>query len=378
MYVLIVSPNNFPENDAGAVRDGCFAKIYQELGYDVVHIGMNPDSEKGSFKGVRYYSIYQDNCGIARKISNSFSYGERLSQVMKKIIKNSGKPSVIHMYDIPKSGIELLRKYSIKNNIRIVHDSVEWYSPCEFKMGCFAYPYLLKNRTNTKLIRKPMYVYAISRYLQEYYSEKGLKTLRVPVIMDSKEYCPKIVQDNVIKVVYAGSPAKKDYLKECIIAFGNLTNKERERMEFHIYGADENYVEDCLSEKQIPEIVAHGRVAREDVTRALAMSDFSILLRPANERYTKAGFPTKSVEAMMNGCAMICNLTSDLGMYLKDEKNSIIVENCSSEAMTQALRKVIKLNRQEINEVKENAHKTAKEYFDYRIWVSAVKEFIEG
>ena len=81
---------------------------------------------------------------------------------------------------------------------------------------------------------------------------------------------------------------------------------------------------------------------------------------------------------MMNGCAMICNLTSDLGMYLKDEKNSIIVENCSSEAMTQALRKVIKLNRQEINEVKENAHKTAKEYFDYRIWVSAVKEFIEG
>ena len=45
--------------------------------------------------------------------------------------------------------------------------------------------------------------------------------------------------------------------------------------------------------------------------------------------------------------------------------------------MTQALRKVIKLNRQEINEVKENAHKTAKEYFDYRIWVSTVKEFIE-
>ena len=73
-----------------------------------------------------------------------------------------------------------------------------------------------------------------------------------------------------------GLQQKKDYLKECIIAFGNLTNKERERMEFHIYGADENYVEDCLPEKQIPEIVAHGRVAREDVTRALAMSDFSI------------------------------------------------------------------------------------------------------
>lgn len=378
MYILIVSPNNFPENDAGAVRDGCFAKIYQDLGYDVIHVGMNPSVRKGLYKGIKYYSIYQNNCGITRKISNSILYNKRLSSILNEIIKENGNPNIIHIYDIPKSGIELIRKYTIKNNIRLVHDSVEWYSPCEFKMGCFAYPYLLKNRTNTKLIRKPMYVYAISRYLQEYYLGKGLKTLRVPVIMDSKEYCPKIVQDDVIKIVYAGSPAKKDYLRECIIAFGDLTNEERERIEFHIYGADEKYVEDCLSEKQISKIIAHGRVAREDVTRALAMSDFSILLRPENERYTKAGFPTKSVEAMMNGCAMICNLTSDLGMYLKDGKNSIIVENCSSEAMTQALRKVLKLNRQEINEVKENAHKTAKDYFDYRIWISAVKEFIEG
>lgn len=378
MYILIVSPNNFPENDAGAVRDGCFAKIYQNLGYDVIHVGMNPNAKKGMYKGIKFYSIYQNNSGITRKINNFISYRKRLSTILNEIIRKNGNPNIIHIYDIPKSGIELIRKYSIKNNIRLVHDSVEWYSPCEFKMGCFAYPYILKNRTNTKLIRKPMYVYAISSYLQRYYSEKGLKTLRVPVIMDSKEYCPKIVQDNVIKIVYAGSPAKKDYLKECIIAFANLTSKEREKIEFHIYGADEKYVQDCLSEKQIPEIFAHGRVKREEVTSALAMSDFSILLRPANERYTKAGFPTKSVEAMMNGCAMICNLTSDLGMYLKDEKNSIIVENCSNEAMTHTLRKVLKLNRQEINELKENAYKTAKDYFDYRNWISTIKEFIEG
>ena len=47
MYILIVSPNNFPENDAGAVRDCTFAKIYQQLGYDVFHIGMNPTSKSG-------------------------------------------------------------------------------------------------------------------------------------------------------------------------------------------------------------------------------------------------------------------------------------------------------------------------------------------
>lgn len=377
MYILIVSPNNFPENDAGAVRDCTFAKIYQQLGYDVFHIGMNPTSKSGCFKRIKYYSLYNNNSGIIRKIYNLISYRKRLYNLMKKIEEKNGKPSVIHVYDIPKSGIELLRKYAIKNNIRIIHDSVEWYSPCEFKMGRFAYPYILKNWTNSKIIRKPMYVYAISRYLEQYYLDKGLKTLRVPVIMDSDEYFPNIVNNDTIKIVYAGSPAKKDYLKECIIAFGNLTDKERRKFEFHVYGANQGYVNNCLHGRKIPEIIAHGRVSREEVTQALSNSDFSILLRPSNERYTKAGFPTKSVEAMMNGCAMICNLTSDLEMYLIDEKNSIIVEECNSRAMTYALRRALSLNRKQIDEIKKNANNTAKSYFDYHAWISDVRKFIE-
>lgn len=377
MYILIVSPNNFPENDAGAVRDCTFAKIYQQLGYDVFHIGMNPTSKSGCFKRIKYYSLYNNNSGIIRKIYNLISYRKRLYNLMKKIEEKNGKPSVIHVYDIPKSGIELLRKYAIKNNIRIIHDSVEWYSPCEFKMGRFAYPYILKNWTNSKIIRKPMYVYAISRYLEQYYLGKGLKTLRVPVIMDSDEYFPNIVNNDTIKIVYAGSPAKKDYLKECIIAFGNLADNERKRFEFHVYGANQDYVNNCLGDKKISEIIAHGRVTRDEVTQALSTSDFSILLRPSNERYTKAGFPTKSVEAMMNGCAMICNLTSDLEMYLIDEKNSIIVEECNSRAMTYALRRVLSLNRKQIDEIKKNANNTAKSYFDYHAWISDIKKFIE-
>lgn len=375
--VLMVSLNNFPNGDAGAVRDSYFAKIYQELGYKVYHIGMNPNVKEGAFNDIKYYSLYENNTGIIRKINNAFLYKIRLERILEKIVKESNQPSLLHVYDIPKSGIELLRKYAITNDIRIIHDSVEWYSPCEFKLGRFAYPYLLKNRTNTRLIRKPMAVYAISTYLEKYYLNKGLDTLRVPIIMDSNDFYPQINKADLIKIVYAGSPAKKDYLEECIIAFSNLKEDERKRLQFHIYGVDQKYVNDCLSNKSIPEIIAHGRVSREEVTNALSISDFSILLRPANQRYTKAGFPTKSVEAMMNGCAMICNLTSDLGMYLNDEKNSIIVDDCSSEAMTHALKRVSKLDRKTINELKISANNTAKNYFDYRKWISDVKEFIE-
>ena len=80
---------------------------------------------------------------------------------------------------------------------------------------------------------------------------------------------------------------------------------------------------------------------------------------------------------MMNGCAMICNLTSDLEMYLIDEKNSIIVEECNSRAMTYALRRVLSLNRKQIDEIKKNANNTAKSYFDYHAWISDVRKFIE-
>lgn len=71
-------------------------------------------------------------------------------------------------------------------------------------------------------------------------------------------------------------------------------------------------------------------------------------------------------------------LTSDLEMYLIDEKNSIIVEQCSSEAMSKALRRVLSLNRKQIDEIKKNANNTAKSCFDYHTWILDIKNFIEG
>ena len=47
MYVLMVVPSNFPNGDAGAVRDMAFAKIYQELGYEVYLIGAGKTGKKG-------------------------------------------------------------------------------------------------------------------------------------------------------------------------------------------------------------------------------------------------------------------------------------------------------------------------------------------
>ena len=47
MYVLMVVPSNFPNGDAGAVRDMAFAKIYQELGYEVDYIVFDLEWNQG-------------------------------------------------------------------------------------------------------------------------------------------------------------------------------------------------------------------------------------------------------------------------------------------------------------------------------------------
>lgn len=378
MYVLMITPNNFPNGDAGAIRDESFGKIYQNLGYKVIHIGMNNKTYHSEYENIEFYSIYNKNDTIVNKILNSLTYKKRVKDVYYDIKKKYGSPKLIHIYDISESGIVWAKKLAKELKIPIIHDSVEWYSPCEFKYGKFSYPYILKDRLNRKIIKSPISVIAISRYLEKYFKDNGIKTIRIPVIMDSTKYIPDVtVKNNKIEIVYAGSPAKKDYLKECIEGFYMLPVKNRLKFNFSIYGVDEEFVRLKCNREILDNIKVYGRVSRQQVIEKLSTSDFAMLLRPSEERYTKAGFPTKSVEAMMNGCAMVCNLTSDLELYLKNMENAIIVKDSTAEEMCKALLYISKLSREEINKIKENARKTAEENFDFRIYLDLVEKLIE-
>ena len=70
MYVLMVVPSNFPNGDAGAVRDMAFAKIYQRLGYEVILIGAGREEKEGIYQGVHYYSLYWEAKSLKDHILN--------------------------------------------------------------------------------------------------------------------------------------------------------------------------------------------------------------------------------------------------------------------------------------------------------------------
>lgn len=379
MYVLMVVPSNFPNGDAGAVRDMAFAKIYQELGYEVFLVGAGRGEKAGVYQEVHYYSLYKEAKSLTDHFIKFVWATRDYMELANGIIKNNGVPSVIHINSIPEAVIRELIKIAEENNIPILHDSTEWYSPCEFSHGKLDKAYILKDRLNRKVIRQPIGVIGISSFLTEHFKGRGLKAVRIPVIMDVKTTKTSVNEDEKIKLIYAGSPANKDYLKEIVLGVTLLSEDNQKQLELHILGANEDQIKGLTGLQILPDCIkAYGRVPREKVEEVMLRMDFSVLLRPSEERYAKAGFPTKSVEAMSHGVAMICNISSDLGMYLRDGKNAVIVDGYDEKGFSKSLERILSLSRADIDALKHNARQLAEEEFDYRGWVDTISDFIGG
>ena len=377
MYVLMVVPSNFPNGDAGAVRDDIYARMYRKLGYDVKLIGKGRLCANGDYCETEFISIHKDIPGLRGQITRFLLDHRKYRAVIKKFVRKYGPPSIIHINDIPSRTITYLIHLAKNYNISIVHDSVEWYSPCEFPHGKLDKAYILKDRLNRRIIRNPIKVIGISTYLTEHFQNRGLQAVRIPVIMDVKNTQVSQNRSEKVKLIYAGSPANKDYLKEIVLGTALLAEESQQRIELHVLGANEAQIKDLTNLQSLPScITAYGRVPRDQVEEVMLGMDFSVLLRPAEERYAKAGFPTKSVEAMSHGVAMLCNISSDLGMYLKDGENAVIVDGHDEKSFARGLEQVLSLSREQIDQIKANARKLAEKEFDYRNWITTVSGLI--
>ena len=99
-------------------------------------------------------------------------------------------------------------------------------------------------------------------------------------------------------------------------------------------------------------------------------------MRSEEQRYAKAGFPTKFAESLATATPIICNATSDIADYLKDGQNGFWVADGSSTAFATVLRKAIKLSYEQRCWMQLKARETAEEYFDYRVYVDDLAQFM--
>lgn len=277
----------------------------------------------------------------------------------------------------------MLRSFAKRNRVQLISDSVEWYSPEQFRYGNFSMGMILKNIENRIAINKTIKVVAISEYLNNYFANKDYKSIRIPVILDViNTSCRKTVRDDKLVIVYAGSPGKKDYFKEIAEGMLMLSPNELKQIEFRIIGATKQQiiVNSGVMEQTIAQLSESlrmfGRMPREDVLKNLEQADFTVLLRSPVQRYAKAGFPTKVVESLASATPVILNLTSDLGQYVKDMQEGILVNDCTAEAFCTAIKKALALNAEQKREMRNKARECAEKNFDYRNYIQIIKNEI--
>ncbi len=383
-YVYVIS-GRFSSDDAMSIRVMSFCKILKETGNDVIVVSLDESEpyKMHEHKGVKYISINSGSRALLSRIFNHLFFKRRLCAVLQKLTIETEIAGVF-FYDITPDAIGFLKKYTRRNKINLFHDSVEWYSPEQFKWGRLALAYRLKNLLNTKLIDKQVSVFAISSYLYNHFKSKGIAVTRVPVMLDMQEVLAEKELDNdKVILLYAGSPGKKDYLKEIVGGLAQLEQEDLEKVRFHIFGINEKQLtEICLVPVEVIQrcrksLIIHGRVKREVVLAYMKQTNFTVLLRSAELRYAKAGFPTKVVESLATATPVICNITSDLGVYLKDGENALLVNACSDIDFKNTLKKALTLSFEERKILALNARKTAEDNFDYRNFITQFNSFIK-
>ncbi len=371
MKVLLCSFFKFPNGCAGAVRHEKFSQMLLSLGHDVkvVGIGKSNNFQTDVYKGINYVSLRYGSTKLNDKIKTALKFWTNL----KKIIQEY-KPECIIMDDLRPIITIKLKKYSRKYNFMLIHDSVEWYSKEQFKFGFFSPSLINKNIVNRFLIDKSCRVIAISKYLEKYYVSKGIKCVNIPIVVSKDDFVYEKNFQDTINITYAGQIGKKDNITVVLQAMNLLTDDEKKKVEFNILGCSiEAMLKNGFSSEMIKNLgvslKVYGRVSREQVFEVLKRSDFTVLVRAENQRYSKAGFPTKVVESLSHSTPVIANITSDLDRYLLDGYNSLIIDNCTPEDIVSVLRKAISLSADERKQMCENASKVALEKLCWEVFI---------
>ena len=336
---IIITENNYPEGDAGAVRQHAFAKMLSEMDYDVLVIGYGKPT-KGNveiYDGIKYISFRENSNNKAFRIWNRMMFGNKF---YKYIIKNYLELDLLFVVDLMPNAFKKIIKLKKKYNCTLIHDSVEWYS-------------------------------------KEHFQKLANKTIRIPVIMDIKkiDFRIKVKPNDKIVFSYAGGPGKKDFLREIINGFALLNSNELKKIEINIIGVNkQQLINLCEVDEKAIDVLGtclkiHGRVERSKAVDYIKNSDYSLLIRDENLRYAKAGFPTKIVESLACGTPPLCNYSSDLELYLEDKKNSIIANGHTSRDVYEAVKKALLItNENDRSLMRENSRKLALSSFDYSVY----------
>lgn len=342
--VLYIGGFELPDKNAAAHRVLSNAKILKKLGKKVILIGIdkllpansNIFDTKKNIKGFDTYAV-----PYPRNKKQWVDYLTDISNYVQICEKYSNVYGII-FYNFQSVAMKKLMSYCWKNNIKCCADVTEWRSS---KGENIIYRVLKESDTwyRMRILHKKMdSMIVISKYLEKYY-RNYTNVVKIPVLVDCTE--EKWKNDykkstNFLRLVYAGNPGRKDRLDKLIDALQVVTRPYH----LDIIGITlEQYLayypEYRGKIEKNNNIVFCGRLTHIQTLEYIKQANYSVFLRE-DDRVSKAGFPTKFVEAITSGTPVLTNRTSNLSDYVSEDHNAILLSKFSSEEMTEALEKI--------------------------------------
>lgn len=290
------------------------------------------------------------------------------------------KPSHVIVYGGSAQYMLRLLPWCRKNKVKLIADVVEWYDPRQMTGGTFG-PFNVSAKVALKyLYPKCDGVVGISSLLASHYAERGCPVIRVPPTLDVRGYQIGAREPtngaSPLNLIYAGTPGNKDLLAHVIAGVVKADPAGR-RIRLHVMGPTFDQVKALMQNAAVPPSVnVLGRLPQTEVAKHIVAADFSVLLREPL-RFAHAGFPTKFVESLTNGTPVIANLTSDLGMYLRDGVEGFVCADHSVDAFADSLRKALALSPAERDAMRAAARRQAELSFDFRAYSDNLAEFLD-
>ena len=383
--VVYVGPYSFPNGGAAARRIYANAISLKEAGFDVVVTSgqmcdQAPDNDV--YEDLAVVSLEERKFEHFPRFLKHLFYFSMGTKTIAWLDKLTTKPKAVILYSGYSPYLIKLLRWTKKNNVKLIFDAVEWYESSSM-FGRFFSPYYLNIELSMRWLSiKTKNIIAISTFLENHYKRNHCRTILIPPTLnhDRVKFQLDRKYDAALKLVYAGSPERKDLIDNVIEATLKIY-EDGININLHIAGVTlESFnnldsIRKCRLKNISDVVINHGYIEHSRALELVRMADFSVLIRPL-QRSSHAGFSTKFIESMAVGTPVIANITSDLGKYLVDGVNGFVCEDSDVSSLVLQLHRAAILNHDAYNGMRLEARKLSELYFDYRHYSDSLAEFI--
>lgn len=326
----VFAPQKFHRNLVeGFIANGHSVQVLSTLPTSVKYVS-NMEED-----GVKY-------CFIPYKNTAGVKHFQVVISVSKKILYDKAfKPDIIICDTLNASmcmGAFLVKRLTKAKFVGIVTDLPESMSKYEKGVLNRAASYF-----STKYIKNFDYYVLLTRQMNDVVNPKGHPYMIMEGVCDNnpENRTIKDVKGGKRKILYAGGRPSKDGVDMLIAAFRQLPDND---LELNVYGNMPNVEKG--PDTTDARIIYHGKTENGIIAEAERNSYLLVNPRPTGEEYTKYSFPSKLMEYMNTGTAVV---TTKLAGIPEDYYDYVYAFNeASTECIKDTLEHLLSLGAEEL------------------------------